>query len=95
MAKSANKAARKGAGKPNKKPPVHTVPSKQGKGWDNVQDGKTLDHSRTKEVAEEKGKKTAKAEETEHRIHKRNGQIDECNSYGNDPNPPKDKDGKK
>ncbi|WP_416729215.1 DUF2188 domain-containing protein [Fictibacillus sp. JL2B1089] len=74
-----------------KKPPVHTVPNKNGTGWNNVQDGEVISHHRTKDKAEEKGKQQAKKDQTEHRIHKKDGKIGESNSYGNDPNPPKDK----
>ncbi|MGA4718847.1 DUF2188 domain-containing protein [Fictibacillus nanhaiensis] len=73
-----------------KDPPVHTVPNKAG-GWDNKQGGTTISHHRTKERAVEKGRQEAKRDQTEHRIHKRDGKIGESNSYGNDPNPPKDK----
>ncbi|MCM3155016.1 DUF2188 domain-containing protein [Priestia megaterium] len=72
----------------NKKPPVHTVPNKAG-GWDNKQGGKTISHHRTKARAEDQGRQEAKKDKTEHRIHKRNGQIGQSNSYGNDPYPPK------
>jgi hypothetical protein len=42
----------------------------------------------TKEAAEQAGRETAKREGVEHLIHKRDGQIGERNSYGNDPFPP-------
>ncbi|PIP89012.1 MAG: hypothetical protein COW01_15605 [Bdellovibrionales bacterium CG12_big_fil_rev_8_21_14_0_65_38_15] len=63
---------------PGKKP-VHTVPNSNS--WVNKQGGVTISTHRTK----------AKRFETEHVIHKSNGQISEKNSYGNDPCPPKDK----
>jgi hypothetical protein len=72
-----------------KKQPVHTVPS--GNGWSNVQGGKEVSHHRTKAPAKTEGRRHAKRDETEHVIHKSNGQIDEKNSYGNDPCPPRDK----
>jgi hypothetical protein len=76
---------------PNKKEPsVHTVPNKNG-GWDNKQGGETISHHIIKERAVEKGRQEAKRDNTEHRIHNKNGQIKQSNSYGNDPNPPKDK----
>ncbi len=68
----------------NRKSPVHTVPS--GNGWANKQDGKEISHHRTKTPAETEGRRQAKRDETEHVIHKTNGQIGEKNSYGNDPN---------
>ncbi|ALC89278.1 hypothetical protein AM500_05365 [Bacillus sp. FJAT-18017] len=73
-----------------KKPAVHTVPNKDG-GWDNKQDGKTISHHPTKAAAEESGRRAAKQDKTEHRIHNKDGKISNANSYGNDPIPPKDK----
>lgn len=68
--------------------PVHTVP--HGDEWANEREGaerasKTFD---TKAEAEDAGRKTAKREETEHLIHKGDGEISERSSYGNDPFPP-------
>jgi hypothetical protein len=71
------------------KKPVHTVPSENG--WANKQGGKTVSQHRTKQNAQEAGRRQAKRSQTEHVIHKKNGQIGEKNSYGNDPCPPKDK----
>lgn len=71
------------------KKPVHTVPSNNG--WANKQGGTEISRHRTKGVAEIEGRRQAKRSETEHVIHKSNGQIGEKNSYGNDPYPPKDK----
>jgi len=71
------------------KKPVHTVPS--GNGWANKQGGKTITTHHTKANAEIEGRRQARRAETEHVIHKTNGQISEKNSYGNDPCPPKDK----
>lgn len=69
--------------------PVHTVPD--GNGWSNKQGGKTISHHHTKANAEVEGRRQAIKYQTEHVIHKTNGQIGEKNSYGNDPCPPKDK----
>jgi len=71
------------------KKPVHTVPN--GNGWTNKQGGKTISTHHTKANAETKGRRHAKQSETEHVIHKTNGQISEKNSYGNDPCPLRDK----
>ena len=73
----------------NKKPPVHTVPH-EGR-WANRREGsdrvsKTFD---TKAEAQAAGRETALREATEHKIHNRDGQISQANSYGNDPHPPK------
>ena len=73
---------------PGKKP-VHTVPNSNS--WVNKQGGVTISTHRTKAKAEIEGRRQAKRSETEHVIHKSNGQIGEKNSYGNDPCPPKDK----
>jgi hypothetical protein len=69
---------------------VHIVPS--GKGWDVKQAGRQtpLSHHRTQKAAEDAGKKTAKAEQTELVIHRPNGQIRDKDSFGPDPCPPKD-----
>lgn len=72
-----------------RKKSVHTVPN--GNGWSNKQNGKEISRHRTKANAEVEGRRQAKRSETEHVIHKKNGQIGEKNSYGNDPCPPKDK----
>lgn len=73
----------------NKKQAIHTVPSDSG--WSNKQGGTVISSHRTKVAAENEGRLQAKRSETEHVIHKTNGQISEKNSYGNDPCPPKDK----
>lgn len=69
---------------------VHTVPNKNG-GWDNKVSGKMESHHKTKETALEKGRNIAKKNKSEHVIHNKDGKISNSNSYGNDPNPPKDK----
>lgn len=74
-----------------KKKGVHTVPNADGKGWVNKQGGEVISRHRTKENAVDRGRSEAQRGRTEHAIHKRDGTISEKNSYGNDPNPPKDK----
>lgn len=69
----------------------HVVPSNSG--WSVKKSGsdrasKTFD---TKGKAVSYGRQISKSEKTELYIHKKNGMIQERNSYGNDPNPPKDK----
>ncbi|RKH45322.1 DUF2188 domain-containing protein [Corallococcus sicarius] len=76
---------------PKKSGDVHTVPNPDGSGWVNKQNGETVSKHRTKEAAVDKGADIAKSQQGEHAIHKKNGQIGEKNSYGNDPHPPKDK----
>ena len=70
---------------------VHTVPNPKGSGWINEVGGKVVSEHRKKEPAVDKGAGIARKLETEHTIHKKDGTIGEKNSYGNDPNPPKDK----
>lgn len=72
------------------KKPVHTVKNSNG-GWDNKQGGEVISHHIKKETAVDNGRRAAKRDETEHRIHNMDGKIAQANSYGNDPNPPKDK----
>lgn len=73
---------------------VHTVPNPNGTGWVNKEDGQVISTHRTKETAVNAGRRVAQREAVEHTIHRRDGTIGEKNSYGNDPNPPRDKDGK-
>lgn len=68
---------------------VHTVPNN--KNWQNKVDGVVVSNHKTKANAEKAGRLKAKQLETEHVVHNRDGRIGEKNSYGNDPNPPKDK----
>lgn len=70
----------------------HVVPSSSSR-WAVKKSGserasKTFD---TKVEAVEYGIALSKNERTELYIHKTNGMIQNRNSYGNDPNPPKDK----
>jgi hypothetical protein len=70
---------------------VHTTPNRDGKGWVNQVGGEIVSRHRTQENAAERGRAIAQQRETEHAIHRRDGTIGEKNSYGNDPNPPRDK----
>jgi len=70
---------------------VHTVPNPEGKGWVNKYGGDEVSHHRTKDNAVEKGRAIAREHHTEHNIHNTDGTIGRKNSYGNDSNPPKDK----
>ena len=69
---------------------VHTVP-KQGGGWVNKVGGEVVSKHRTQENASERGRSIAKQNKSEHLIHGRDGKIRDKNSYGDDPNPPKNK----
>jgi uncharacterized protein DUF2188 len=70
---------------------VHTTPKPGGSGWVNQVGGEVVSEHRKKETAVDRGREIAKDKATEHTIHKKDGTIGEKNSYGNDPNPPKDK----
>jgi len=70
---------------------VHTVPTAgSSSGWQNKVDGQVLSRHRTKEIAVATGREIARRLKVEHTIHNEDGEIGEKNSYGNDPNPPKD-----
>lgn len=73
----------------SRKPEVFTVP--HGDGWANRRAGSNRVSRvyRTKDEAEQAGRKTAQRQRTEHIIQDRYGKISERNSYGNDPHPPK------
>ena len=71
--------------------PVHTVPNPSGSGWVSKQGGNVVSAHRRKDTAQAAGRQQAISSATEHRIHNLNGQIRQANSYGGDPNPPRDK----
>lgn len=68
--------------------PVHTVP--HGDGWANRRSAspRVSKTFRTKAEAQAAGRDTARREQTEHVIHRKDGRFGERNSYGNDPYPP-------
>ena len=70
---------------------IHTMPHPTG-GWQNKNGGnqKASNIFETKKEALPKGKGTAIKLNIEHVIHNKDGKISNSNSYGNDPNPPKD-----
>jgi len=76
-----------------KKKDVHTTYSKETKMWQTLLEGqqKPLANSQTKETAKKKSITEAKKRKVEHVIHKKDGKIQDSDSYGNDPHPPKDK----
>ena len=71
---------------------IHVVPHKDG-GWATKKEGASRAGSRhdTQHEAIERARGQAIREKTEVVIHRRNGQIRDSDSYGNDPNPPRDK----
>lgn len=70
---------------------IHTVP--WGGDWAVKKEGqqKPLSVHYTKDSAEQKAISIAKKFEVEHVIHGKDGRIQDKDSYGNDPNPPKDR----
>jgi hypothetical protein len=70
---------------------IHTVPA--GDKWAVRREGSSapLSTHRTKAAAETAGAKAAKRDHVDHVIHRRDGTIQDSDSYGNDPHPPKDK----
>lgn len=70
---------------------VHTTPNPSGQGWVNRVGGEIVSRHRTQENARERGREIARENHSEHSIHRKDGSIGTKNSYGNDPNPPKDR----
>ncbi len=74
-----------------KGPPTHhIVPDSKG-GW-NVKRGgaeRASKHFDTKSDAVDWGRDVSRNQNTELRIHNKNGQISQSDSHGNDPSPPK------
>jgi len=70
---------------------IHTVPFDGN--WAVKKEGqnKPISTHHTKERAQERGASIARHLKVEHVIHGRNGKIQDKDSYGNDPCPPKDK----
>lgn len=73
------------------KPSVRVTP--KGDGWQVKTDGaaRAAKVTNTQKEAIEKGKQMAKNQQTELEIHNKQGEIRSKDSYGKDPNPPKDK----
>ncbi len=70
---------------------IHTVP--WGNNWAVKKEGqeKPISIHRTKDVTQHEGASLAKKLEVEHVIHGKDGTIQDKDSYGKDPCPPKDK----
>ena len=75
----------------SRKAEVHTVPNPHGKGWVNKLGGEEVSRHFRKDTAVDRGREIAIDKHTEHAIHNLDGTIGRKNSYGGDPNPPKDK----
>jgi len=69
----------------------HVVP--RGNEWAVIREGaeRAASLHPTQAKAEVEGRKLAKANESEVVIHRPNGQIRDSDSFGSDPNPPRDK----
>lgn len=74
-----------------KKSSQHVVPAPSG-GWNVRKSGsdRATKHFDTKKDAIDWARQISKNQKTELVIHKRDGTIESKDSYGNDPNPPKD-----
>lgn len=69
----------------------HVVPNPKG-GWDVKKGGagRASIHRETKQDAVDDGRKISQNQKTEFVIHSKKGVIQQSDSHGNDPNPPKD-----
>lgn len=72
---------------------IHTTYNKDRGIWETKLEGqkKPLASSKTKTTAQQKSIREAKKREVEHVIHNIDGKISDKDSYGNDPNPPRDR----
>ena len=70
---------------------IHTVRNSDTSRWENKKEGLSTPVSthKTKDLALYRGTKISKEMKVEHIIHGKNGKIQERNSYGNDPFPPR------
>lgn len=70
---------------------IHVIP--HGKGWTTKREGaeRAGKVTKTQQDAIDAAKSQAKKDHVEVVIHRRDGTIRDSDSYGNDPNPPKDR----
>lgn len=70
----------------------HVVPNAEG-GWDVKKGGseRPIKHIDTKAAAVDYAREVSRNQESELVIHKKDGRIQNADSHGNDPYPPKDK----
>jgi hypothetical protein len=70
----------------------HVVPNPNG-GWDVKKGGSSRAsvHTDNKQQAVDIGRQISRNQGSEFLIHGKNGRIQQSDSHGNDPNPPKDK----
>jgi uncharacterized protein YdaT len=71
----------------------HVVPNKDRGGWDVKREGaeRASGHFDRKSEAMDRGRDLARDQRAELVEHGRNGRIQDSDSYGRDPNPPRDK----
>ena len=76
-----------------KGPETHHVVPNSGGGWDVKRGGadRSSGHFDNKSDAVNYGRQVSQNQNTEFRIHNRDGRISQSDSHGRDPNPPKDK----
>ena len=72
-------------------PDTHHVVHNPNGGWDVKRGGgqRVLGHFDTKQDAVDYGRQVSRNQETELRIHNKDGRIGQSDSHGRDPNPPK------
>lgn len=75
----------------SKKRDIHVVPHKDGWATKKEGAGRAGSVHSTQKAATERARGQAIRERTEVVIHRKDGTIRDSDSYGNDPNPPKDK----
>jgi hypothetical protein len=73
------------------KPGTHHVVPNPGGGWDVKRGGgqKSSGHFDTKQDAVSAGREISRNQETELKIHNKDGTISQSDSHGKDPHPPK------
>jgi hypothetical protein len=74
-----------------KGPETHHVVPHRGGGWDVKRGGseRASAHFDTKRQAVSEGREISRNQQTELRIHNRDGRITQSDSHGRDPNPPR------
>jgi hypothetical protein len=72
-------------------PETHHIVHNPNGGWDVKRGGseRASSHHETKREAIDEGRIVSRNQETEFRIHNRDGRIGQSDSHGHDPNPPK------
>ena len=74
-----------------RKSDVHVVTQPGSKQWNVKQGGETISTHRTQGNAEDRGRQEAKRDGVDLVTHRPDGRIRSKDSFGRDPNPPKDR----